>query len=168
MLHPPAYRRRAKERYSSARKSFQMVSNGAKLLTQVVVAEIRRWRQRRSHLAKTFSRRGSGRSASVPSGAASAASPPAAMPGIGRQLQGRGRSRWRGRPCVRRDRPLRIPISPGKGYFGTPCFHWSQWTTTSLMNGAAATHRLLMAGTKPPELPSGPQPQSECQADSPG
>ncbi len=53
-----------------------MVSNGAKLLTQVVVAEIRRWRQRRSHLAKTFSRRGSGRSASVPSGPASAASPP--------------------------------------------------------------------------------------------
>jgi hypothetical protein len=64
--------------------------------------------------------------------------------------------------------PLRIPISAGKGYFGTPCFHWSQWTTTSLMNGAEAAHRLLMAGTKPPELPSGPQPQSECQADSPG
>jgi hypothetical protein len=69
---------------------------------------------------------------------------------------------------VRRDRPLRIPISAGKGYFGTPCFHLSQWATTSLMNGAAAAHRLLMEGTKPPELPSGPQPQSECQADSPG
>ena len=55
-----------------------------------------------------------------------------------------------------------------KRYFGTPCFHLSQWATTSLMNGAEAAHRLLMAGTKPPELPSGPQPQSECQADSPG
>jgi hypothetical protein len=51
---------------------------------------------------------------------------------------------------------------------GTPRFHSFQWATTSLMNGAEAVHRLLMAGTKPPEPPSGPHPQSECQADSPG
>jgi hypothetical protein len=69
-------------------------------------------------------------------------------------------------PEHRRDRPLHSPIC--KPYFGTACFHLSQWATTSLMKGADAAHRLLMAGTKPPEPPSGPQPHRECQADSPG
>jgi len=32
---------------------------------------------------------------------------------------------------------------PANGYLGTPCFHLSQWATTSLMNGAAAAHRLI-------------------------
>jgi hypothetical protein len=50
-------------------------------------------------------------------------------------------------------------------YFGTPTFHSSQWATTSLMNGAAAAHRLRMEGSKPPELPPGPQLHSESQAD---
>src|SRR5262249_43341959 len=53
-------------------------------------------------------------------------------------------------------------------YLGTPCFHLSQWATTFLMKGAEAAHRLLTAGTKPPESPSGPHPHNECHAVSPG
>src|ERR1700722_3422513 len=72
------------------------------------------------------------------------------------------------RSTLWRDRPLQSPISACKRYFGTPCFHLSQWATTSLMKGADAAHRLLMAGTKPPDPPPGAQPHSEGQADSPG
>src|SRR6516164_9300694 len=62
----------------------------------------------------------------------------------------------------------RLGLLPASPYLGTPCFHLSQWTTTFLMKGAEAAHRLFTAGTKPPESPSGPHPHSECQAISPG
>jgi hypothetical protein len=80
---------------------------------------------------------------------------------------GLGHSRWRDRPFGEIDRSDH-QFRPATAISGTPCFHLSQWATTSLMKGADAAHRLLMAGTKPPDPPSGPQPHRECQADSPG